>query len=371
MITQEYLIALLVDFLLVMGFSVQHSIFATIGIKKVIQNLTGIDPVSWRGVQSLINVSYIATAACLWREVPIVVWNFTGILYWVTAGILVLGWLWYFQIHIFEYDCGQAFGSTAVLSRLTGRKPPPMEMWKVGTRRWLRFPVHTAFFPMFFAFPRMTLSMLLFAVVGNINNIIGTVFYDKRMVRLVGEPYKIYQGKTGLLLYPLRKAREGAAAIQLPAPTHWQQPLLNAPGIVLGMLAGLFYWRLLGVTTLNTQSILSAWGASFVVAIVGGIIVGLLFSAQSQLLNQTTYYRLLTILATNMALVSAVSLVTWSTLAYMSAGTLPLLYIFFSMWLTVLWIGHVTSFYTLYTLRHMALKGDFAKSGTSGEMAKP
>ncbi len=181
---QNHLTDIVIDSLLVVGFGLQHSLIATVTVKKKVQKLTGLDPVSWRGVQSLINVSYVILAACLWREVPIVVWDFAGTpLYWVLGAILVASWVWYFQIHLFEYDCGLAFGSSAVLSRLHGSPLPPMEMWKVGSRRWLRFPVHNAFFPMFFAFPRMSLSMLVIAVVGNINNIYGTILYDKRLER--------------------------------------------------------------------------------------------------------------------------------------------------------------------------------------------
>lgn len=348
----NYLTDMVIDTLLVVGFGVQHSVIATVTLKKKVHKLTGIDPVSWRGIQSLINVSYIILAACLWREIPIIVWDFTGTaLFWVLGGILVASWIWYFQIHLFEYDCGLAFGSSAVLSRLQGNSPPPMEMWKVGSRRWLRFPVHSAFFPMFFAFPRMSLSMLIIAVVGNVNNIYGTILYDKRLERAINKPYKEYQSRTGLLFLPLRKAPAGAADMTLPRPTHWSQPLFNLPGIILGILAGVFYWSLLGVTTLSNAGILKAWGASLSVAVISGIALGLCFSFQRQLLEQLSYARLHTMLATNAALVSAVSIVVWWSFAFLSARTLPILYVSFAMWITVLWIGHVLSAYTLYLLR--------------------
>lgn len=365
MLAQDHIVDLVIDALLVFGFGIQHSIIATLRLKKVVKKLTNLDPVSWRGIQSIINVSYIVLAACLWREVPIIVWDFTGtIFYWIFGVILALSWIWYFQIHLFEYDCGQAFGSSAVLSRLQGSAVPSMEMWKVGTRRWLRFPVHTAFFPMFFAFPRMSLSMLVLAVVANFNNIYGTILYDKRLESLIGKAYKTYQERTGLLFFPLRKAPRGAADLDLPSPTHWKNPLNNMPGIVMGLLAGYFYWRALGVTSLSTSDTLKTWGASALVSVLAGSAIGLVFSFQWRMLQQLSYPRLLTLLSTNSALTSATSIITWWFLSFFSQGTLPILYTSFAMWLTVLWVGHAVAFYTLYALHGSLVKGLFSESAT-------
>ncbi|HVG21886.1 MAG TPA: hypothetical protein VNI02_22815 [Blastocatellia bacterium] len=364
MLTQGQIVDLVIDALLVFGFGIQHSIIATIRLKKVVQKLTNLDPVSWRGIQSIVNVSYIVLAACLWREVPIIVWDLTGtIFYWVFGVILVVSWIWYFQIHLFEYDCGQAFGSSAVLSRLQGSAVPPMEMWKVGTRRWLRFPVHTAFFPMFFAFPRMSLSMLVLAIVANFNNVYGTILYDKRLERLIGKAYKTYQERTGLLFFPLRKAPKGAADLNFPSPAHWNQPLQNMPGVITGLFGGYFYWSALGVTSLTTSDTLKSWGASALVSVFAGIIIGLVFNFQSRMLQQLSYPRLLTLLSTNSALASAISIITWWFMSFFSQGTLPILYVSFAMWMTVLWVGHALAFYTLYALHSSLVKGLFTEGG--------
>ena len=149
------------DAALITGFGVQHSLLATLRAKKVVRRLANLDPLSWRGLQSFVNVIYVLVAACLWRSSDVVVWEFSGPAYWIMASILYAGWVWYFQIHIFEYDCGLAFGSTAIVNRVLGRKSPAVEMWKTGFRRWSRFPVHAAFFPMFLAFPRMTVDLLV------------------------------------------------------------------------------------------------------------------------------------------------------------------------------------------------------------------
>src|SRR6185437_1858837 len=78
------LINLVLDCLLVMGFGIQHSLFATFAAKNKVKRLLSIDTMTWRAVQTLFNALYILTAAVFWRPVNIVIWNLTG-----TTGILV------------------------------------------------------------------------------------------------------------------------------------------------------------------------------------------------------------------------------------------------------------------------------------------
>ncbi|MET0403544.1 MAG: hypothetical protein ABW123_14120, partial [Cystobacter sp.] len=58
----NYALDLLIDIGLIMGFGVQHSVIAMVRLKNVIQRWTGIDPITWRGVQSFINISYLLLA---------------------------------------------------------------------------------------------------------------------------------------------------------------------------------------------------------------------------------------------------------------------------------------------------------------------
>lgn len=356
---------LAIDAALVLGFGFQHSIIAMIRLKKIIQKLTGLDSVSWRGVQSLINITYVIVAVILWRDVDLVVWSLSGPAYWAVGSILVLGWLWYLQIHLFEYDVGMAFGSSAVISRVMKQNPPRLEMWKVGTRRWLRFPVHTAFFPMFFAFPVMSASTLTMAIAGTISNIYGTILYDKRLERLIGDPYREYQARTGLFFFPFLRNPAGAKDMKLPAPQHWARLSRNLPGIVLGLLAGLVYWNVLGDMPRTTGMILTAWGCSFGVALVSGLVIGLLTSTGNDMPDD--YGALLTHLSTNTALVSAVGLTTWWGICLASTQSMPFLFIALPMWITVLWVGHAVSFASLHAMRPAQVRARFApvEPGTS------
>jgi len=265
---------LLVDALLVAGFGIQHSVLATVGFKARLSRLTGINALLWRAFQSFFNVAYVLAAAVAWRPVDVVVWDLSGIAAVIVIAACVFGWLWYFQLHIFEYDAGLAFGSSAAISAALRRRSPGLELWKIGTRRWIRFPVHTAFFPMFLAFPTMTLSALVFGITANVYNIIGTILYDKRLERM-GEPYTTYQRLTGNFL-PRSKVLSGAAGLKLPERRHWARPGRYTAALVVGLVGGVAYYMLLGVPVRTASGAVTVTGASLMLAVVGGAVLAFL-----------------------------------------------------------------------------------------------
>ena len=345
---------LVVDALLVGGFGVQHSIIAMLRAKRIVRRFLTLDPLAWRGVQSFFNVTYIVIAAILWQDVNVGLWSLGGLAYWAVVGLLVASWIWYFQIHIFEYDCGLAFGSSAVINRIFGVAPPRQELWRVGTRRWLRFPVHTAFLPMFLAWPKMTLSLLVLGISANVYNLIGSKLYDLRLETTIKEPYFQYQARTGLILPPLRRAPKGAVDLTMPAPWHWSRLGANVPGIVLGLLGGVLYWVLLGTGQRSTQEILGAWGAAALLAVAGGVLVGIAkrrLASRNPAADETALNRMNTEISTNTALVSAISIMTWYGISFGAGGQIPFMGVILPMWLTVLWLGHVVAFGAALVLR--------------------
>ncbi|GAA3293636.1 hypothetical protein GCM10020295_16050 [Streptomyces cinereospinus] len=207
---------LLIDALLVVGFGVQHSGLATLRVKRLVKAKTGIEALAWRSVESLSNVVYILVAAALWQHTGDVVWELTGASMVIMYALAVASWLWYWQLHLFEYDCGLAFGSTTLVSQAAGAQGPKLINWKVGSRRWIRFPVHTAFFGMFFCLPVMTTDLLVLAVVLNVYNVIGSILYDKRIIATAGDAARPYINLTGLIFPPVYRNPR--------APATWRWP---------------------------------------------------------------------------------------------------------------------------------------------------
>jgi hypothetical protein len=345
-------IKLIIDALLIIGFGVQHSILAMIRVKSVVQRRRGWNALQWRGVESLSNILYVLTAASLWQSVDSEIWHVEGPARAAMWTLLAIGWLWYLQLHLFEYDPGLAFGSTPLINSIMGVRCPTIESWNVGTRRWIRFPVHTAFFLMFFMIPTMSASTFVLAVTANLYNIVGSVLYDRRMERLVGDPYRQYQRVTGLILPALRRAPAGARDIAMPAPVHWSRPSRNVGGLLFGFVGGAFYFLVLGATDHEPRQMVTAGVCGLAVALVGGALLGLVLAPlrpNREVLDAHDRYQ--TTLATNAGLLSGGSLVVWVVLTYLTQGRAPEFGPFLSMWFTVLCLGQLVA-YAIATAVH-------------------
>jgi methanethiol S-methyltransferase len=331
--------SLIIDAALAAGFGFQHSVLATIRVKHAARALTRIDALAWRSVESLVNILYIFVAALLWQPVDLVLWNFPSWGYYVASAILIASWLWYWQLHLFEYDCGLAFGSTSLVSALAGRSGLKNPLWRVGTRRWIRFPVHTAFFPMFFAFPTMRADVFVLAVVINAYNMLGTVLYDRRLIRLAGEQYQAYRAVTGLILPNFRRL-EGAAGIPMAEPRQWKSPRIHARGALMGGVLGIFYWFAVGVPTQSAASLAIAAAAG----LAGSAIVGLVQGAGPLPGGQASWQEMQINLSASVALASALGIVVWALLIILHTRDLPYAAPFLPMWFTVQYLGHVVAY---------------------------
>ena len=356
---------LVFDALLIVGFGVQHSVIATLKVKTRIASRTGIQPLTLRATQSFINVAYIFAAIAVWRPVDSVVWSLHGPAAIALGVMCAVSWLWYFQLHIFEYDAGLAFGSTAVLNRIARRKGPRMEMWKVGTRRWIRFPVHTAFFPMFLAFPHMIASTLVLGVVINIYNVIGSILYDKRLEKL-GKPYRVYQDVTGLL-FPRIGHLQGASEIDMARPHQWQAPTQYIISLAIGLVGGAGYVWLLGFGGASTGDVAVSALVGVGLAVGAGLLIGVLPKGRVGVdPRAVTYSELQTRLGTSAAIISATSLITWFSVTWVTRGQLPSAALVLPLWLIVLWLGHVASY--LFGYRTLTLPDE--PGGSSTEPAR-
>jgi methanethiol S-methyltransferase len=330
-------ISLLIDFLLVLGFGLQHSWLATLRVKRTVKAKTKIEALAWRSVESLSNVVYVLIAASLWQHTPDhVVWQTSGLLMYVLYAVVVASWLWYWQLHLFEYDSGLAFGSTTLVSKLTNSPAPKLVPWKVGSRRWIRFPVHTAFFGMFLFLPTMTADLLLLGVVLNIYNVIGSILYDKRLLTLARDAYLPYVNVTGLIFPPVYRAPRGAADVRMPAPAHWRKPVMHLPGLIVGIGLGVLYWLVLGDSATTPLDMLMVALIGLAGAVVTGFLLGTVLKPQAD-----AYEQVQTDVSTTVAVNAAVGVITWAILGWVHSGSAPSFAAFLPLWFIVQYLGHV------------------------------
>jgi hypothetical protein len=328
--------SLLIDALLTAGFGVQHSILATLSVKARTKKWFGWEPIAWRSVESLVNVSYILLAVAAWQPVDVVIWDASGIIGYTLLIITVASWIWYWQLHLFEYDCGLAFGSTSLVARISDRPIPNLVPWKVGSRRWIRFPVHTAFFGMFLCLPRMTADLLVLGIVLNIYNVIGSVLYDLRILKLSGEPYRKYMEVTGLIWPPIYRAPQGARDLTMPAPLHWAHPAMHVSGVFFGLLLGTLYFLTLGSP--ETTLVESAKVAT--VGLLGSLLVGFAIGRSSKP-RAPNWEQQQTDLSTTVAISAAIGVMWWASLTWLKIGEPPNFAYYLPLWFIVQYLGHV------------------------------
>lgn len=330
---------LVLDGLWVAGFGIQHSALAMLRTKRLVKRQTGIEPLAWRSAESLCNVVYILIAASFWYHSQDAVWHFSGMAAAAVYAAASLSWLWYWELHLYEYDCGLAFGSTTLVAQLAGAPGPKLVPWKVGSRRWIRFPVHTAFFGMFFFMPTMTPDLLVLAVVLNVYNLIGSVLYDRRLVALAGDSYRSYQSVTGLIWPPVYRAPGGARDLVMPAPSHWRKPAINLPGLPVGIALGCFYAVTIGLAEATPLTMLRVGAVGLAGAILAGLALGRILKPDARDWAQQQ-----TDLSTAVALAAATGVVTWVSIEWLRTGHAPVFATFLPLWFTVQYLGHVFAF---------------------------
>ncbi|MCC9306067.1 hypothetical protein LN042_02915 [Kitasatospora sp. RB6PN24] len=330
---------LTIDTLLILGFGLQHSGLATLRVKRVVKAKTGMEAIAWRSVESLCNVVYILCAGALWQHTDDVVWHLSGVPMVIMYVLAVAHWLWYWQLHLFEYDCGLAFGSTTLVAQIAKAEGPKLIAWKVGTRRWIRFPVHTAFFGMFLCLPIMTTDLLLLAIVLNVYNVIGSILYDKRLIALAGDAYRPYLDLTGLIWPPVYRMPRGAADLEMASPQHWRKPSMHLPGLIVGIGLGVLYHFLIGAKATTPIEMAKAGGAGLVGAVIAGLVIGTIAKPKADDWGQQQ-----TDLSTTVALSAAIGVVTWATIGWVQTGTAPAFTAFLPLWFTVQYLGHVFAF---------------------------
>lgn len=331
--------SLAIDALLVAGFGVQHSILATVRVKARARSTTGITPLAWRSAESLSNVTYILAAASLWRTSDTVVWATSGVASLALSLVFVVSWVWYWQLHLVEYDCGLAFGSTTLVAQLSGKPQYRLTPWKVGSRRWIRFPVHTAFFGMFFALPVMTADLFVLAVFLNLYNIVGSILYDKRLAHLSGDSYREYTDRTGLIFPPVYRCPAGAGDIVMERPVHWRRPTRHLPGVLAGLLLGAAYFFALSSPSLSARDMTF----TALVGLVGSLLVGLPLGRVCKPDRSVDWNQQQTDLSTTVATAAAVGVASYALAVALVQGNPPTFAVYLPLWFIVQYLGHVTA----------------------------
>lgn len=196
---------LLIDFLLLIGYPLQHSLLASVKSKLFFKKM--IPPHVYRLIYSLCAALYIIVAGFFWQDVPIVIYEVTGLWQYVIIAVGLLGWFGYAFSHLAYYDVGGVFGVSQWVHHKLKIEPPRFDFSTNGLKAYVRFPVHTAFIPMFWGITTMTASTLLFSIVASLYAWLGTFHHDYRYTKAFGKPYREYKKHTGMVFPIFRRCK--------------------------------------------------------------------------------------------------------------------------------------------------------------------
>jgi protein-S-isoprenylcysteine O-methyltransferase Ste14/mannose-6-phosphate isomerase-like protein (cupin superfamily) len=190
--------ALIVNFLLMTLFAVQHSLMAR---KQFKQWWTQYVP---KPVERSTYVLFASLTLILlfwqWRPMPEILWHIeeSEMAMTITA-VSFVGWLMVlsstFLINHFEL-----FGLHQVANNLTGLKSPAPRFRTPLYYNFVRHPIYLGFVIAFWAAPTMSAGHLLFAAVTTAYIFVGIFLEERDLVEMFGDEYRRYKQRVSMLL---------------------------------------------------------------------------------------------------------------------------------------------------------------------------
>lgn len=183
--------------ILLVAFSVHHSVMARSGVKKI---LTKIIPESAeRSTFVLITCCILAWMFLAWQPQTATIWQVEGgaatglaLFFLVGAGLV----LW----STFMISHAHLFGLAQAWQDFKGYTPEQEEFTTPALYKYSRHPMYVGLLIVLWSTPHMTAGHLLLAVVWSTYVFIGIYFEERDLVRLFGAKYIEYQQSVSKLL---------------------------------------------------------------------------------------------------------------------------------------------------------------------------
>lgn len=178
-----------VNLLLILGFGLQHSIMARPGFKRIWTRIVpqAIERSTYVFVSNIVLIGLM----WYWQPIPIVIWQFTGVLWWAMTILFVAGWLMVpaVSLMINHFDL---FGTRQVWLHLRGREYTSLPFRTPMLYSIVRHPLYVGWALFFWATPVMTVGHALFAASLSGYMVIATFFEERDLIAHFGQQYVQY-----------------------------------------------------------------------------------------------------------------------------------------------------------------------------------
>ncbi len=185
------------NFVLLLAFSLQHSIMARLGFKKL---LTRYLPKSAeRSTYVLTTCAVLAWLYIAWQPMPAVVWHMEGVFVYGMGALFLLGAgivLW----STFMISHWELFGLAQAWHGFRGSAPKENGFTEPAMYKYIRHPLYLGLLFVLWATPYMTVGHLLLAAVWSIYIFIGIGYEERDLLRQFGDQYRDYMDRVPQLL---------------------------------------------------------------------------------------------------------------------------------------------------------------------------
>jgi len=185
------------NFVLLLAFSLQHSIMARLGFKKL---LTRYLPKSAeRSTYVLTTCAVLAWMYIAWQPMPEVVWQVEGAFVHVIGVLFLLGAgivLW----STFMISHWELFGLAQAWHGFKGTEPNEKGFTEPAMYKYIRHPLYLGMLLVLWATPHMTVGHMLLAAVWSIYIFIGIGYEERDLLRQFGDQYRDYMDRVPQLL---------------------------------------------------------------------------------------------------------------------------------------------------------------------------
>ncbi|MEM6281410.1 MAG: isoprenylcysteine carboxylmethyltransferase family protein [Chloroflexota bacterium] len=190
--------------LFTVNFAVLHSILARLAVKSHIRRAMGD-----RAYEAFYRLGYNALSVITFAPIFVVltlypgpdVWNLTGVWVVVVRVVQLIGMVG-LVASLVQIDGGRFLGTKQVMAHLNGDPLPlPDEpLTTSGVYGLVRHPLYFFSILVLWFTPSMSASWLVFVVLATVYFLVGSLFEERTMLELFGEPYREYQQRVPWML---------------------------------------------------------------------------------------------------------------------------------------------------------------------------